>query len=115
MGPRTDKPFPVCAPPPQVRQHLQVAKIAGVSLPIAVGLWLMMLPVLTKVKYELLDTLLLQRAAARQFTLSFLLNWALGPALMTALAWACLPDLPTYRSAGWSPALRSMSVTAMRT
>jgi len=73
-------------------------RIGEVSLPIAMGLWLMMLPVLTKVRYELLGPLLLQRAVAKQLGVSMLLNWVVGPALMTGLAWACLPDLPRYRS-----------------
>ena len=55
-------------------------------------------PVLTKVRYELLHELLLHRSALKHFAVSFLLNWLLGPALMTALAWACLPDLPAFRS-----------------
>ena len=29
---------------------------------------------------------------------SILLNWVLGPALMFALAWLLLPDLPGYRT-----------------
>jgi hypothetical protein len=50
------------------------------------------------VEYELLGVLLRRRAVAKQFAVSFLLNWVVGPALMTALAWACLPDLPGYRN-----------------
>jgi arsenite transporter len=73
-------------------------QIGDVSLPIALGLWLMMLPVLTKVRYELLGPLLFQRAVAKQLGVSMVLNWLVGPALMTALAWMCLPDLPEYRN-----------------
>jgi len=83
---------------PAVKQGLQVSEIGGVSLPIAIGLWWMMLPVLTKVRYELLGVLLSQKRIAYQFFISFVLNWLIGPALMTALAWACLPDLPAYRN-----------------
>jgi ACR3 family arsenite transporter len=72
--------------------------IGEVPLPLAIGLWMMMLPVLTKVRYELLGPLLFQRAVAKQLGVSMFLNWVLGPALMTALAWACLPDLPEYRA-----------------
>jgi ACR3 family arsenite transporter len=78
----------------QVKEAFQVAEIGGVSLPIALGLWIMMLPVLTKVQYELLGALLKKRSAMKQFSVSFVLNWVIGPALMTGLAWACLPDLP---------------------
>eukprot|EP00882_Tetradesmus_deserticola_P009676 GHRQ01010217.1.p1 GENE.GHRQ01010217.1~~GHRQ01010217.1.p1 ORF type:complete len:395 (+),score=129.49 GHRQ01010217.1:645-1829(+) len=83
---------------PQVRSGLAVLHIGNVSLPIALGLWLMMWPVLTKVRYELLGTLLTSRGALKQFGVSFALNWVLGPALMTGLAWACLPDLPGFRN-----------------
>ncbi|KAF8072455.1 acr3 [Scenedesmus sp. PABB004] len=85
---------------PQVASGLAVADVGGVSLPIAVGLWAMMLPVLTKVRYELLAVLLRRRGVAGQFALSFALNWVVGPALMTGLAWACLPEphLAGFRS-----------------
>jgi arsenite transporter len=75
-----------------------VAHIGDVSLPIALGLWVMMLPVLTKVRYELLPRMMSSRAAIANFSVSFFLNWILGPALMTGLAWACLPDLPRFRA-----------------
>lgn len=82
----------------QARASLSVLHVGDVSLPIALGLWLMMLPVLTKVQYEKLATLLSNRATAAQLGVSAVLNWLLGPALMTGLAWACLPDLPGFRS-----------------
>lgn len=72
--------------------------VGDVSLPIAIGLWIMMWPVLTKVRYELLGRLLSSRATATNLAVSAALNWLLGPALMTGLAWACLPDLPAFRS-----------------
>jgi ACR3 family arsenite transporter len=75
-----------------------VVDISGVSLPIALGLWLMMLPVLTKVQYELLPVFLTQPAILKQFVISFVLNWIIGPLLMTGLAWACVPDLEKYRN-----------------
>jgi ACR3 family arsenite transporter len=74
------------------------AHVGGAPVPIAIGLWMMMLPVLTKVRYELLGRLLGQRAVAKQLAVSTFLNWLVGPALMTGLAWACLPDLPQYRN-----------------
>lgn len=82
----------------QARAQLSVLHVGDVSLPIALGLWLMMLPVLTKVQYEKLGAFLSNRAIAKQMGVSFVLNWLLGPALMTGLAWACLPDLPGFRS-----------------
>lgn len=74
---------------------LNSLQIASVSLPIAVGLILMMYPVLARVRYEELGHL---RRAGKLFGVSLLLNWVVGPLLMFALAWIFLPDLPEYRT-----------------
>ena len=55
----------------------------------------MMYPVLAKVRYDRLDTVTGDR---RLLVSSLVLNWVLGPALMFALAWLLLPDLPEYRT-----------------
>lgn len=34
----------------------------------------------------------------RQILASLILNWLVGPMLMTGLAWATLPDLAPYRN-----------------
>ncbi|TQF67199.1 ACR3 family arsenite efflux transporter [Rhodococcus spelaei] len=70
-------------------------QIDGISLPIALGLLVMMYPVLAKVRYDRLDTVTGDR---RLLIGSLVLNWVLGPALMFALAWIFLPDLPEYRT-----------------
>lgn len=70
-------------------------QLVGVSLPIALGLFVMMFPVLAKVRYDRLDIV----AADRKLLVSsLLLNWVLGPALMFVLAWLLVPDLPEYRT-----------------
>ncbi len=74
---------------------LSAIEIGGVSLPIAVGLLLMMYPVLAKVRYTELDRVTGDRTL---LAASLALNWLLGPALMFALAWLLLPDLPEYRT-----------------
>ncbi len=80
---------------PKLADWLDRVKIGSVSLPIAVGLLLMMYPVLCKVRYRQLDRVTGDR---RLLVTSLLLNWVLGPALMFTLAWLLLPDLPTYRT-----------------
>lgn len=40
-----------------------------------------------------------------------LINWLVGPALMTGLAWATLPDLPSYRN-GARPVLACVHILA---
>ncbi|NYH80591.1 arsenical-resistance protein [Actinopolyspora biskrensis] len=68
---------------------------SGISLPIFVGLLVMMYPVLAKVRYDRLDTVTSDK---RLLVSSLLLNWIAGPAVMFALAWTFLPDLPEYRT-----------------
>jgi arsenite transporter len=80
---------------PSLETVLQAVQIDGVSLPIAIGLLVMMYPVLAKVRYDRLDSVTGDR---RLLVSSLLLNWVIGPALMFALAWIFLPDLPAYRT-----------------
>jgi ACR3 family arsenite transporter len=74
---------------------LGAVQVDGISLPIAVGLLVMMYPVLAKVRYDRLDAVTGDR---KLMAASLLLNWVIGPALMFALAWMLLPDLPEYRT-----------------
>ncbi|ORB92195.1 Arsenical-resistance protein Acr3 [Mycobacterium persicum] len=74
---------------------LSTVQVDGVSLPIAAGLLIMMYPVLAKVRYDRLDAVTADR---RLLAGSLLLNWVVGPAVMFALAWLLLPDLPHYRT-----------------
>jgi arsenite transporter len=70
-------------------------QIQQVSVPIAIGLLLMMYPILARVRYE--------RAADaakdwRMLGMSLVMNWVVGPAFMFALAWLLLPDQPALRT-----------------
>jgi ACR3 family arsenite transporter len=80
---------------PGLGTALSAVEVDGVSLPIAVGLLVMMYPVLAKVRYDRLGSVTRDR---RMLGASLFLNWILGPALMFALAWVLLPDLPEYRT-----------------
>ncbi|GAA5139118.1 ACR3 family arsenite efflux transporter [Pseudonocardia adelaidensis] len=80
---------------PGLGSALDAVAVQGVSLPIALGLLVMMYPVLAKVRYDRLDSVTADR---RLLVISLVLNWVLGPALMFALAWLLLPDLPEYRT-----------------
>ena len=80
---------------PSLGDTLSAVEVDGISLPIAIGLLVMMYPVLAKVRYDRLDTVTGDR---RLLVSSLVLNWLVGPALMFALAWLLLPDLPAYRT-----------------
>ena len=70
-------------------------QIQDVSVPIAIGLLLMMYPILARVRYERVE-----QAAQdwRMLGASLVMNWLVGPAFMFALAWLLLPDQPGLRT-----------------
>ena len=80
---------------PGLGAALDRVKVAGVSVPIGIGLLWMMYPVLAKVRYETIGRHVANR---KLLGASLFFNWALGPVVMFALAWAFLPDLPAYRN-----------------
>jgi ACR3 family arsenite transporter len=80
---------------PGLDDALDAVKIGQTSLPIALGLLLMMYPVLAKVRYREIG---LVTSDKRMITASLLLNWIIGPAVMFALAWLFLADQPEYRT-----------------
>jgi arsenite transporter len=80
---------------PGLDDTLDTVQLGSVSLPIALGLLLMMYPVLAKVRYGELGRVTGDR---KLLVSSLVLNWVVGPALMFALAWLLLPDQPEYRT-----------------
>ncbi|KXJ87510.1 sodium bile acid symporter family-domain-containing protein [Microdochium bolleyi] len=83
---------------PQTADALAKGKFVGVSVPIAVGLLVMMYPILCKVRYESLHEVFADRRIWKQILFSVFMNWIVAPFLMLALAWMCLPDKPELRS-----------------
>jgi arsenite transporter len=80
---------------PGLNNALAEVEIGGISLPIALGLLIMMYPVLAKVRYDRLDAV---TGDPKLMISSLVVNWLVGPAVMFALAWIFLPDLPEYRT-----------------
>ncbi|OBJ36749.1 arsenical-resistance protein [Mycobacterium colombiense] len=80
---------------PGLGRAVSAVEVDGISLPIAIGLLVMMYPVLAKVRYDQLDSVTGDR---KLMVASVVLNWLIGPAVMFALAWLMLPDLPEYRT-----------------
>ncbi|AGF72254.1 ACR3 family arsenite efflux transporter [Corynebacterium halotolerans] len=80
---------------PGLGDALGALEVGGISLPIALGLLVMMYPPLAKVRYDKTREI---TADTRLMSVSLVLNWLVGPALMFALAWLFLPDEPELRT-----------------
>ncbi|APT06299.1 arsenical-resistance protein [Corynebacterium glutamicum] len=80
---------------PGIGALLSAVEIGGISIPIAIGLIVMMYPPLAKVRYDKTKEITTDRAL---MVVSIMLNWIVGPALMFSLAWLFLPDQPELRT-----------------
>ncbi len=82
---------------PGVANGLSAMSVGTTSIPIAIGLIMMMWPPLARVRYEELRDIPKQPEATRMFGTSLALNYLVGPLLMFSLAWIFLPDNVYFR------------------
>jgi len=84
---------------PQLDKWLNKLTVGTTSVPIAIGLLVMMYPVLAKVRWEDLGRIGSDPINDRAlFASSLFLSWVVGPLLMFALAWLLLPNSPAFRT-----------------
>ena len=83
---------------PKISSDISALSIGTTSIPIAIGLILMMYPPLAKVHYEDLKKVVTSKGSKTMLAESLTLNWVIGPLLMFVLAWVFLGAYPDLRN-----------------
>ena len=83
---------------PSSRQAFDGAQVVGVSIPLAVGLVVMMIPPLCKVEWEHFFLFFSKATYLKPIVVSLVINWIIGPFVMFGLAWLTLFDEDEYRT-----------------
>lgn len=83
---------------PSSRDAFDGAKVVRVSVPLAVGLIVMMIPPLCKVEWENFFSYFSLKKYLRSILISLVINWLMCPFLMFGLAWLTLFDKDEYRT-----------------
>lgn len=73
-------------------------KVVGVSVPLAIGLIIMMIPPLCKVEWEHFHKFFNKSTYLRPILISLVLNWIICPFIMLGLAWVVLFNYDEYRT-----------------
>lgn len=74
------------------------AQVVGVSVPLAVGMIIMMVPPLCKVEWENFHNFFRKSTYLRPILISLFLNWIVCPFIMLGLAWLVLFNYDEYRT-----------------
>ena len=78
---------------PSLEESLDSMKIGFISIPIAIGLFLMMYPAMVRVKLEELPKVV---RSPKELGITFFFNWAVAPFFLAGLAHLFLSNYPEY-------------------